>query len=67
MVPVPHFGACLTVDQFELLASKLTTAGVTFILEPKLRFKGQPGEQYTMFLEDPRYDQSFFDVFVPFF
>lgn len=53
MVPVPHAGACLTVDAFTALAAKLKAAGVKFILEPHVRFQGKPGEQHTMFFEDP--------------
>ncbi len=44
-VPVPHFGAALTVEQFHWLAERLKTAGVKFVIEPHLRFQGQPGEQ----------------------
>ncbi|PNW76111.1 hypothetical protein CHLRE_12g547400v5 [Chlamydomonas reinhardtii] len=52
-VPVPHFGAALTVDQFHALAMQLKSQGVKFALEPHLRFKGTPGEQWTMFFYDP--------------
>lgn len=52
-VPVRHFGAILTVPQWEALAEKLTAAGTKFIIEPNIRFKGQPGEQATMFFLDP--------------
>jgi len=52
-VPVRHFGAILTVPQWEALAEKLTTAGTAFIIAPNIRFKGQPGEQATMFFLDP--------------
>jgi extradiol dioxygenase family protein len=52
-VPVPHFGLALTVDQFHELAKKLNDAGIKFIIEPHLRFQGQPGEQWTMFFKDP--------------
>ena len=44
-VPVPHFGAALTVEQFQQLAQRLRAAGVKFVIEPHLRFPGQPGEQ----------------------
>jgi extradiol dioxygenase family protein len=44
-VPVPHFGAALSVAQFTQLAERVRAAGVTFIIEPHIRFKGQPGEQ----------------------
>lgn len=52
-VPVPHTGLALTVDQFHSLAERLRKANVPFIIEPHLRFVGQPGEQYTMFFKDP--------------
>jgi extradiol dioxygenase family protein len=52
-VPVPHFGLALTEDQFHALADRLKNAGIQFIIEPHLRFKGQPGEQWTMFFKDP--------------
>ena len=52
-VPVPHFGLVLTVDTFQTLAAKLTDAGTKFVIEPYVRFQGEPGEQWTMFLLDP--------------
>ena len=52
-VPVPHFGVVLTMAQWQQLAARLEAAGQRFIIEPYLRFKGQPGEQATMFLLDP--------------
>jgi len=52
-VPVRHFGAILPLDEWERLAQKLTAAGVRFVIEPHIRFKGQAGEQATMFLLDP--------------
>jgi extradiol dioxygenase family protein len=52
-VPVPHFGLVLTVDEFEKLAGKLQEAGTKFVIEPYVRFEGEPGEQWTMFLLDP--------------
>ncbi len=52
-VPVPHFGLVLTIPDWETLASGLKSAGVRFVIEPHLRFRGQPGEQATMFLLDP--------------
>ncbi|PJK21736.1 VOC family protein [Mycolicibacterium goodii] len=52
-VPVPHFGLILTVDAFHTLADRLRTAGVTFVIEPYVRFEGETGEQWTMFLLDP--------------
>ncbi len=52
-VPVRHFGAILPMDDWEALARKLTQAGVDFIIEPHVRFKGETGEQATMFFLDP--------------
>jgi extradiol dioxygenase family protein len=52
-VPVPHFGLILTVQQFHKLAERLKAAAVTFVIEPYVRFAGETGEQWTMFLLDP--------------
>ena len=52
-VPVPHFGVILDFDQFDSLAHKLKSKKQSFIIEPKIRFAGKPGEQRTMFLQDP--------------
>jgi len=52
-VPVPHFGMVLEMADWEALAQRLKAAGVRFVIEPQLRFAGQPGEQATMFLLDP--------------
>lgn len=52
-VPVPHFGVVLEMDAWEALAQKLRDNGVTFEIEPYIRFKGEPGEQATMFFYDP--------------
>jgi uncharacterized protein len=52
-VPVPHFGVVLTPADFEAMAERMTTAGVRFEIEPYTRFKGEPGEQSTMFFRDP--------------
>ena len=51
-VPLPHFGCVLDWDLFHNLADKLKLAGIVFIIEPTIRFKGMPAEQATMFLED---------------
>jgi extradiol dioxygenase family protein len=53
LVPMPHFGALLGWQEFEALASRIRAAGLTFILEPRIRYAGEPGEQATMFLLDP--------------
>lgn len=52
-MPVAHFGAALTIDDFHTLAKRLQEHDTEFIIEPHLRFKGQPGEQWTMFFKDP--------------
>ncbi|MEP2235456.1 MAG: VOC family protein [Alteripontixanthobacter sp.] len=52
-VPVPHFGVVLTMDAWRSLAGRLEAAGTAFIIEPTIRFAGEPGEQATMFLRDP--------------
>ena len=52
-VPVRHFGVILSVPVWQLLADKLTAAGTKFIIEPHIRFKGEVGEQATMFFLDP--------------
>lgn len=52
-VPVPHFGLLLSVEAFHELAERLGAGGVAFVIEPYLRFAGEPGEQWTMFLRDP--------------
>jgi extradiol dioxygenase family protein len=52
-VPVRHFGAILSMSEWERLAGKLRKAGTRFIIEPHVRFKGQAGEQATMFFLDP--------------
>jgi extradiol dioxygenase family protein len=52
-VPVPHFGLALTAEAFHALAARVAAAGIVCELGPRLRFKGAPGEQMTMFFRDP--------------
>ena len=52
-VPVRHFGVILDIPQWEALAAKLQGADTKFIIEPHVRFKGEVGEQATMFFLDP--------------
>ena len=52
-VPVRHFGVVLPMDDWRALAEKLTAADVEFVIAPYVRFKGEPGEQATMFFRDP--------------
>lgn len=52
-VPVPHFGVVLAMSDWEALAERLQAAEVRFVIEPYIRFKGEVGEQATMFFLDP--------------
>ena len=52
-VPVPHFGVVLDMAAWQALADRLLAAGMRFEIEPHIRFKGEPGEQATMFFRDP--------------
>ncbi len=52
-VPVPHFGLILKWDDWTALAEKAKAAGIAFVIEPQIRFKGKAGEQATMFFRDP--------------
>jgi uncharacterized protein len=52
-VPVPHFGVVLTMPDWEALAARVEAAGVRFGIAPYVRFRGQAGEQATMFFRDP--------------
>jgi extradiol dioxygenase family protein len=52
-VPVRHFGAILAWNDWHALADRLREAGIKFIIEPHIRFKGEVGEQATMFFLDP--------------
>ena len=53
LVPMPHFGAILQWEDFEAVAGRIRTAGLPFVVEPRIRYAGQPGEQATMFVLDP--------------
>lgn len=53
LVPMPHFGVVLHLPDWQALAARLQAAGTAFDLDPSVRFQGQPGEQWTMFLRDP--------------
>lgn len=52
-VPVRHFGAVLSMDAWEALVEHLRAAGIQFRIEPHVRFKGEAGEQATLFIDDP--------------
>jgi extradiol dioxygenase family protein len=53
LVPMPHFGLVLRLDEWKAMAARLEAAGTEFIVAPHLRYPGQPGEQWTMFFCDP--------------
>ena len=53
VIPVPHFGVVLPWDEFESFSNRLKSKNISFIIEPYIRFKGQIGEQATMFFNDP--------------
>ncbi|GLU43893.1 VOC family protein [Allomuricauda sp. NBRC 101325] len=52
-VPVPHYGVVLDWDTFQSFSKTLEEKGIDFVIEPYIRFKGEPGEQATMFFLDP--------------
>ena len=62
-VPVPHFGLVLSTDDFHDLANKMRAADAKFVIEPYLRFAGEPGEQWTMFFLDPANNAMEFKAF----
>jgi uncharacterized protein len=62
-VPVRHFGAILPMDAWQALAERLRAAGTRFIIEPHVRFKGEVGEQATMFFLDPSRNALEFKAF----
>ena len=52
-VPVPHYGVVLPWDTFQTFSKELIEKGIDFVIEPYIRFRGEPGEQATMFFLDP--------------
>ena len=65
-VPVPHFGIILPTNEWRELAERLRAKGVEFIIEPKIRFEGEVGEQATMFFLDPSGNALEFKAFADF-
>ncbi len=53
LVPMPHLGLVFGLDDWQAMAARLKAAGTAFVLEPQVRFEGEPGEQWTMFFLDP--------------
>ena len=62
-VPVPHFGVVLKMNHWEELADRLKSKSVDFVIEPYIRFKGEVGEQATMFFLDPSNNALEFKAF----
>jgi extradiol dioxygenase family protein len=52
-VPVRHFGVVLPIADWHALAERLQRGGLQFLIEPHIRFRGEAGEQATMFFLDP--------------
>ena len=52
-VPVRHFGIVLPMADWEAMAERLRAQGIAVVIEPYIRFQGEPGEQATMFFMDP--------------
>jgi len=52
-VPVRHFGVVLDWKEWHYLSEKLQKLKIKFIINPYIRFKGEIGEQATMFFLDP--------------
>ena len=62
-IPVPHFGVILDFQEFDFLAARLKESKQKFIVEPRTRFKGESGEQRTMFITDPSNNAIEFKAF----
>lgn len=52
-VPMPHFGVVLPMAQWRALADQLALHNIKFVIAPQIRFKGEAGEQATLFFKDP--------------
>ncbi|MCA8926266.1 MAG: VOC family protein [Planctomycetes bacterium] len=62
-VPIPHFGLILEWGAWEALAERVRAHGAGFVIEPRVRFRGQAGEQGTFFLRDPSGNHLEFKTF----
>ena len=62
-VPIPHFGVVLKWEEWESLADRLKQHNIHFVIEPYVRFEGEPGEQATMFFKDPAGNSLEFKAF----
>ena len=63
-VPAFHFGVVLSMEDWDSLADRLRERGVDFLIEPRVRFRGEPGEQATFFMKDPAGNALEFKAFV---
>lgn len=63
LVQARHFGAILSMEEWDALAQRLQAVGTRFVIEPQVRFKGQSGEQATMFFLDPSRNALEFKAF----
>ena len=53
-VPMPHLGIVLPLAEWEALRDRLGAhADTDYVFRPMLRYAGQPGEQWTLFIRDP--------------
>lgn len=52
-VPAFHFGVVLSMDDWKALVGRVKEHGIEFLVEPRVRFAGKPGEQATFFIKDP--------------
>ena len=65
VVPIPHFGVVLLMDDWQKLANRLEArSDIAWIERPMVRFKGEPGEQATLFIRDPSGNALEFKGFV---
>lgn len=62
-VPMPHFGAVIDWNEFDEIAERVKKANVSFVVTPRVRFAGMPGEQKTMFFRDPSANALEFKAF----
>ena len=52
-VPARHFGMVLDMDDWRALADRLEQENSNFLISPRIRFRGEVGEQATLFINDP--------------
>lgn len=52
-IPSRHFGLVLEWDAWHEFTERLNRKGVNYLIKPTTRFKGEVGEQVTLFILDP--------------